>query len=145
MPRQRLEDKSLEEYFKWLKSKKWDTNFYHMPNELPANDKSMMIYAMNLKRKGKKAGYADGQILEQHNGYGALFIEFKTKTGSPTFEQLVFLHNTTNNGYLSCIAHSLEEAKKITTWYMENQKTEPPLSLKEFKRKGIPFIVKVVD
>lgn len=141
MTRKRTEDRSLETYYKWLKLKKWDTNYHHFPNELPANNKSMQIFAANLKRKGKKSGFSDIVILEQHQGYGALFIELKTLKGSPTLHQLAFLHNVNNNGYLGCVAYGLDAAIEITEWYMGNKTSPIPLIKRKRKRNNIEFDV----
>lgn len=141
MTRKRTEDRSLETYYKWLKLKKWDANYHHFPNELPANNKSMQIFAANLKRKGKKSGFSDIVILEQHQGYGALFIELKTSKGSPTLHQLAFLHNVNNNGYLGCVAYGLDAAMEITEWYMGNKTSPIPLIKRKRKRNNIEFDV----
>ena len=136
-----LEDKSLRAYYKWLKLNKWDTNYYHVANELPAYSKEMQRFAANLKHKGKKSGVADIIIFEQHNGYGALFIELKTPTGKASLEQLVFLSNANNNGYLGCVAYSFDEAMKITKWYMKDSTDPMPIKIVNRKVKGIEFKV----
>lgn len=140
-----LEDKYLRAYYKWLRAKRWDTNYYHVANELPVYNDSMKRFAANLKHKGKKPGFSDIVILEQHNGYGALFVELKTSTGAPSLHQLSFLHNAENNGYLGVLAYGLKEAVKITEWYMTNS-TEP-LPVKEvvYKVQGIDFKTKEVE
>lgn len=133
------EDKQLQTYYKWLRLKKWDTNYHHVGNELPANNPAMKQFAAIMRHKGKKRGFADIVILEQHNGYGALFIELKTKKGSASLEQLAFLHNVNNNGYLGVVAFGLEAAIKITEWYMGNSKEPIPVILKDRTRTGHLF------
>lgn len=133
------EDKSLRAYYKWLKAVKWDTNYYHTANELPVYTDAMKRFAANLKHKGKKPGVADIIIFEQHQGYGALFIELKKEKGKPSLEQLVFLSNANNNGYLGCLAYSLEEAIKITKWYMGDLTSPIPIKITKKKVKGIEF------
>lgn len=139
MTRRREEDRSLEAYYKWLQLKGWSANYHHVGNELPVYSKEMQIFAANLKRKGKKAGFSDILILEQHQGYGALFIELKTIRGRASFEQLAFLHNVNNNGYLGVVAFGIDSAKRITKWYMQNQQLPPPFIIKKRKSKGIDF------
>ena len=135
-----LEDKYLRTYYKWLKSKGWDNNYHHVAGELPANTPQMKRFVSNLTYKGKKPGFADITILEQKQGYGALFIELKTEKGIASLNQLAFLHNANNNGYLGVIAFGLEAAMKITEWYM-NESNEPlPAERMTRQREGIPFI-----
>lgn len=137
--RKRTEDRSLETYYKWLQAKRWATNYYHYPAEIPAYNKSMTIFIAGLKRKGKKAGFSDIVILEPHQGYSALFIELKTKTGTPTLEQCAFISNVNNNGFLGCVAYGLDAAIKLTEWYMGESQTPPPFKKVTRKRKQIDF------
>lgn len=139
MSRRRDEDRDLEAYYKWLQLMKWDTNYYHMANEFPANTTQLKIYASNLKRKGKKSGFSDIVILEQKQGYGALFIELKTKTGRPSLAQYIFLNNVNNNGYLGVVAFGLDDAMKITKWYMQKTHEPLPVKIKERTSSGIKF------
>lgn len=136
-----LEDKYLRTYYKWLQLKKWDTNYYHVGNELPVYNKRMQRFAANLTHKGKKPGFPDIVIFEQHQDYGALFIELKTEKGSASLAQLAFLSNANNNGYLGCVAFGLDAAMKITEWYMGGDKTPPPLIKKTRTRQKIEFEV----
>lgn len=132
-----LEDKYLRSYYKWLQSKRWDTNYYHVANELPG--KNLGAFSNNLKLKGKKKGWSDISILESRHEYGHLYIELKTDKGSASFEQLAFLHNRNNNGDLGVVAFGLEAAIKITEWYMTDS-TEPlPVIYKDRKRGGHTF------
>lgn len=133
------EDKSLREYHKWLQYKGWDANYHHVGNELPASTPQMKRFASNLYYKGKKPGFADITILEQKQGYGALFIELKTKNGSASIHQLGFLSNVNNNGYLGVIAFGLDAAKKITEWYMNELDSPLPVVVKKRKRNGLVF------
>lgn len=134
-----LEDKYLRNYYKWLKINKWDSNYHHVGNELPAYTMEMKRFAANLKHKGKKSGFPDIVIFEQHNGYGALFIELKTSKGTASLAQLAFLSNANNNGYLACVAFGFDEAKKITKWYMNDSKEPMPIKKIIRKRQGIEF------
>ncbi len=134
-----LEDKYLRTYYKYLQVKKWDTNYHHVGNELPAYSKEMQRFAANLKHKGKKSGFSDIVILEQKQGYGALFIELKTEKGRASLEQLAFLHNVNNNGYLGVIAYGLDAAIKITEWYMQELHTPLPVKMRKQTEKGIKF------
>lgn len=119
-----VEDADLRRYYKYLQSKKWDTNYYHVGNEFNANTPQQKRFAASLKQKGKKPGFPDIVIFEQKQGYAGLFIELKTSTGTASREQLIFLHNANNNGYLACVAFGYGEAVKITNWYMD-ESTEP--------------------
>ena len=136
-----LEDKYLRTYYKWLRTMRWDDNYYHVGNELPTKTPQMRRFAANLTLKGKKKGFPDVVIFEQNQGYAALFIELKTETGSASLEQLAFLENANRNGYLGVVAFGLDAAMEITKWYMQN--TQKPLPVKKVKRKrsGIEFEV----
>lgn len=122
-----VEDADLRRYYKYLKLKRWDANYYHVANELPATTPQQKRFAATLVHKGKKPGFSDIVILESHQGYGALFIELKTKTGIASMAQLAFLSNANNNGYLGCVAFGYDEAIKITNWYMSDSKEPMPL------------------
>ena len=134
-----LEDKYLRTYYQWLQANRWDANYHHYPAELPTYTLEMKRFAAHLKHKGKSSGFSDIVILEQKNGYGALFIELKTETGSASLEQLAFLHNVNNNGYLGVVAFGLDAAMKITEWYMNESKEPMPVILKNRTRSGHVF------
>ena len=136
-----LEEKYLRTYYQWLQANRWDANYHHYPAELPTYTLEMKRFAAHLKHKGKSSGFSDIVILEQHQGYGALFIELKTSKGSPTLHQLAFLHNVNNNGYLGCVAYGLDAAMEITEWYMGNKTSPIPLIKRKRKRNNIEFDV----
>lgn len=136
-----LEDKYLRTYYKWLQANSWSANYHHVGNELPAYTPQMKRFAANLAHKGKKPGFADIVILEQKQGYGALFIELKTEKGNASLEQLAFLHNANNNGYLGVVAFGLDAAVEITKWYMLEKETPLPVKKVTRKRNGIEFEV----
>lgn len=135
-----LEDKYLRTYHKWLKTKRWDTNYHHVAGELPATTAPMRRFVANLNHKGKKPGFADIVILEQKHGYGALFIELKTDKGSASLHQLAFLNNVNNNGYFGVVAFGLDAAIKVTEWYM-GDKPKPNIEIKTRTRNGYKFRV----
>ncbi len=136
-----LEDKKLRTYYKYLQRRKWDANYHHYPAELPTYTPQLRRFAANLQHKGKKSGFSDIMILEQKQGYGALFIELKTEKGNASLEQLAFLHNVNNNGYLGVVAFGLDAAVEITEWYMQELHTPLPVKKVVRKRKGIEFEV----
>lgn len=136
-----LEDKKLRTYYKYLQRRKWDANYHHYPAELPTYTPQLRRFAANLQHKGKKSGFSDIMILEQKQGYGALFIELKTQTGSPSIHQLAFLHNANNNGYLGVVAYGLDAAVEITDWYMLEKDEPLPVKKVVRKRQKIPFEV----
>ncbi len=136
-----LEDKYLRTYYKWLQANRWDANYHHYPAELPTYTLEMKRFAAHLKHKGKSSGFSDIVILEQKQGYGALFIELKTEKGNASLEQLAFLHNVNNNGYLGVVAFGLDAAVEITEWYMQELNTPLPVKKVVRKRKGIEFEV----
>ena len=80
-------------------------------------------------------------IFEQKQGYGALFIELKTKKGSASLHQLAFLHNANNNGYLGVVAFGLDAAIEITEWYMKEKDEPLPVKRVTRTRSGVEFEV----
>ncbi len=134
MARNREEDIHLEAYFKWLQDMKWDSNAFHVPNENMIGG----AYGATRKRKGVKSGVSDVLIDEAHQGKHGLRIELKAHNGTISFDQLVFLHNENNNGYLAVVAFGLQAAVNITVWYMNNGGLMP-VKRKKCKRNGIPF------
>lgn len=111
-------------------------NFIHIANERKTN----VAEGKNLQRKGVSRGFPDNFIFEQCRGYGGLAIELKTETGTATYEQLVWLHNLNNNGYLAVVARSFGAAVDITEWYLcKGHYPKPPIEEKTAKRKGIEF------
>lgn len=135
-----LEDKYLRTYYQWLQANRWDANYHHYPAELPTYTLEMKRFAAHLKHKGKSSGFSDIVILEQKQGYGALFIELKTEKGIASLNQLAFLHNANNNGYLGVIAFGLDAAMKITEWYMSESNEPLPAKRMTRERQGIPFV-----
>ena len=137
-----LEDEYLRTYYKWLRVMRWDANYHHYPAEIPTyNEPRMNRFVANLGHKGKKKGFSDIVILEQKQGYGALFIELKTETGRASMEQLAFLSNCNNNGYLGVVAFGLDAAVEITKWYMGESKEPLPVTKRTRTAEGIKFDV----
>lgn len=134
-----VEDRDLRNYYKYLKLKRWDANYYHVANELPATTPQQKRFAATLVHKGKKKGFPDIVILEQRRGYGALFIELKTPNGSTSMAQHAFMHNANNNGYLGCIAFGYDQAVKITNWYMGDSDEPMPLLKRSRTAQGMKF------
>lgn len=133
------EDRSLLAYHKWLRNKGWDANYHHVGNELPATTPQMKKFTSILKQKGKKPGFPDITIFEQNENYPVLFIELKTAKGRLSTAQLVFLANANKQGYLAVAAYGLEQAQRITEWYMTDSKEPLPIKHRKQTSDGIPF------
>lgn len=71
-----------------------------------------------FKRRGLRPGMPDICLPYPSNGFHALYIELKTKTGKPTPEQLKCIDNLRKAGNAAYIARGWEEAWEIIINYL---------------------------
>ena len=77
---------------------------------------SQRIKAQN---SGYKRGFPDLFIYEPKGNYYGLAIELKVGYNKPTIEQLNWLENLTNKGYLATTCTGIDEAIKIIDTYLK--------------------------
>ena len=72
----------------------------------------------NLKRQGVMPGVPDLCVPVMRGGFGALFIEMKTRQGRPSHEQAAWVSLLRRNGYAAEVCHGADEAIKAIREYM---------------------------
>ena len=100
---------------RWFYAQYPSTIIYATPNAGKRNER----LGRYMKDEGLLAGVADLTILAQRGGFGALFIEMKTKTGRQTDTQRRFEEGVTKAGYRYCLCRSLEDFIRIVNEYMD--------------------------
>ena len=73
-----------------------------------------------FKRRGLRPGMPDVCLPYPSNGFHALYIELKTKTGRPTQSQLKMLDSLRKAGNAAYIARGWEEAWQQIEDYLSN-------------------------
>ena len=74
---------------------------------------------IKAKKSGYKKGFPDLFIYEPRGNYNGLAIELKVGYNKPTIEQLNWLKNLTNKGYLATTCTGIDEAIKIIDEYLK--------------------------
>lgn len=74
--------------------------------------------AARMKKEGLLAGMPDIFIARMAQGYGGLFLEFKSKRGRVSPEQEKVMGILGEAGYLCHVVRSVEDAMKVTEVYM---------------------------
>lgn len=72
-----------------------------------------------LKKSGLKTGVPDIFIARAERGFHGAFLEFKTKTGRVSPEQLDWLSRLSLAGYQVQIVRNLDQAIRFVDWYLE--------------------------
>lgn len=77
------------------------------------------LEAINLKRQGVKSGVADVLLLIPKGGFASLCLEFKTKTGKQSDEQIEFQKQAENCGSKYVIVRGVKEAIEKVREYLK--------------------------
>lgn len=94
---------------------------YHVPNE----GKRSKIAGARLKAQGLKSGVPDVCLPTAHGGYIGLYIEMKVKPNKPTENQKQWLRKLREQGHLTAVCYSWEEAKQLIEQYIKLPLTIP--------------------
>ena len=94
---------------------------YHVPNE----GKRSRIAGARLKDQGLKSGVPDVCLPTAHGGYIGLYIEMKVKPNKPTENQKQWLRKLREQGHLTAVCYSWEEAKQLIEQYIKLPLTIP--------------------
>ena len=94
---------------------------YHVPNE----GKRSRIAGARLKAQGLKSGVPDVCLPTAHGGYIGLYIEMKVKPNKPTENQKQWLRKLREQGHLTAVCYSWEEAKQLIERYIKLPLTIP--------------------
>lgn len=88
---------------------------YHIPN----GGKRDAQTAISLKRQGVKAGVPDLHLPVARGGYHGLYIELKVGKNKTTAMQREWLHELTEQGYLTLVCYGWQEAAEQLIKYLE--------------------------
>lgn len=143
---QKIVDEHTEQkrYFtmiKQLTAKHPDLILVH---SIPNGSLRNKIIAKKLKSEGVKSGVLDISIPLPNKKYSGLYIEMKKKKGWSVSENQKFFLNYLNDlGYCAIVCKGAEEAFKITTSYLDDEKVftkRYAISIDKFKKKtGLNF------
>jgi hypothetical protein len=79
--------------------------------------------AGKLKAEGVRAGTSDVFLLVPKGPFHGLVMEFKSRKGRPTTEQLAFLTEVRRLDYNGVFVYSIDEAIRVTTVYLAQKLT----------------------
>lgn len=85
---------------------------------IPNGGRRDKVTGARLKEEGVVAGVADLQLAYQSQGYGAMFIEMKTKAGRQSANQKEWQKAVEKAGYKYVVCRSLEEFIKAINDYL---------------------------
>ena len=74
---------------------------------------------IKAKMTGYKKGFPDLFIYEPRGNYHGLAIELKVGYNKPTLEQLTWLNELTERGYLAMSSNSLDKTLEIINTYLK--------------------------
>lgn len=92
-----------------------------------AREGYMRYMGEKLKDLGRNAGYPDFNLPIKHKEYSALFIEFKTPTGTVSTEQKWWLKFLQGEGNYATVCRSYDEAVNLIRWYVNDIWIENPV------------------
>ena len=97
-------------------------NMFHPVNE--SGGKGSVRYGKKLKDKGRKSGVSDWICLVPNDKYHGLIIELKRTNGVDSdldSNQILFLKNTSDKGYYSCVCFGADAAIYAIDKYLRNE------------------------
>tara|TARA_Y100001938_G_C8076020_1_gene426135 strand:+ start:800 stop:1135 length:336 start_codon:yes stop_codon:yes gene_type:complete len=77
-----------------------------------------MSQRIKAKKSGYKKGFPDIFIYEPRAGYHGLAIELKVGYNKATKEQLAWIKNLTDKGYVASVCVGIDEALRIIEGYL---------------------------
>ena len=80
-----------------------------------------MSQRIKAKKSGYKKGFPDIFIYEPRGSYHGLAIELKVGYNKPTIEQLNWLQNLTDKGYLATTCRGIDEALEVINGYLKGK------------------------
>lgn len=118
---QRLEDKLQQDCAAFVKKELYNRGlpqlFYHVANER----KTSKMDGAKLKLKGVLSGVADVVIPFRNTEFSGLYIELKTRDGSPSLDQKKFLNGVADEGYLALVVNDLVTFKNCVIEYLNQR------------------------
>ena len=104
----------------WVRLQPFKDLVIHIPNE----GKRSKRFGATLKAMGMQPGAWDILIMAGKWGYIGAWIEFKSKDGKLTPEQVSFGETVRREGYFTAVVYSIDEAIKTIQWYAKGNKTQ---------------------
>jgi len=83
------------------------------------NYQAHMSVRIRAKKSGYKRGFPDLFIYEPRGEYHGLAIELKVGYNKPTVEQLTWLNELTERGYLAMSSNGLDQTIEIIETYLK--------------------------
>jgi len=99
---------------------------YHIPNE----GKRSPVTGVRLKRAGLRSGVPDVCLPTAHGGYVGMYIEMKYGSNKPTETQKKWLRALREQGHLTAVCYTWEQARKLIEEYIQL-----PLTIAKEERK----------
>lgn len=118
--KKRIEHEQLEQIalFQWAKMSEWRYPELFLLHANAIDGKRHIHTAINLKRKGAKAGVPDIHLPVARQGYHSLWIELKYGKNKPSDEQEVWLNALNEQGNLAVVCYGFEEARDAILEYL---------------------------
>ena len=102
--------------FDWIRKNPYIEPFcFHIANERKCSPQQ----GAKLKSMGVKAGVSDIFVAIPKNGYHGLFIELKHGKNKPNANQLIFLDNMNQQGYLAKLSYGIVETIDLIKNYLK--------------------------
>lgn len=90
----------------------------HAPNGGTRN----IIEATKLKAMGTKSGVPDCLIFTRKGGFSGFAIELKVGYNKPSENQVQFMQQLENQGWLIVVSYSLDQCIALIDWYVSLDK-----------------------
>ncbi len=127
MQREEAEQVALFQWAEFAKVKYPELDLlYHIPNE----GKRSPVTGVRLKRAGLRSGVPDVCLPTAHGGYVGMYIEMKYGSNKPTETQKKWLRALREQGHLTAVCYTWEQARKLIEEYIQL-----PLTIAKEERK----------
>lgn len=105
--------------FAWAEWERIDRPELGLLFAVPNGGKRDKVTGARLKAEGVKAGVPDVWLPVARQGFHGLVIELKAdEKGRPSKEQMTWLAELTEQGYLAVVCHGCEAAKGVLMEYL---------------------------
>ena len=114
----REEQETQIAFFEWAK---WQERKYpalKLMHHIPNGGGRSKAEAGIFKAMGVKNGVPDVFLPAPRGIYHGLYIEFKSRVGKPSIEQIRILESLREAGYFACVCDTLDSAIKMTEKYL---------------------------
>jgi len=91
---------------------------FAIPNESYGNSPRDICRGAKFKAEGRKAGVPDVLLPVARGEYHGLFVEFKSKTGTVSPKQKLWLEALSKQGYLTVVLNDFNKTTELITNYI---------------------------